>query len=159
MYENPVTMYEFSSALTRPAPTREQVFALEDTMRAMIEAGDLESVDPTPKHFFADGMYVRSLPIPAGSVVTGKIHRHQHVVALIKGEATINTDRGMERISAPHIWISEPGAKRALVTHTDCEFMTMHLNPTNTQDMVAIEADVIEPDTRTLTHDIQRIYA
>ncbi len=106
----------------------------------------LPQTEMEPRHYFAEGMYGRVLPIPADTVVVGKIHRHEHLVALIKGEATINTDRGMERIRAPHVWISQPGAKRALVTHTDCEFMTCHLNPTNTHDLDELEADIIIPE-------------
>jgi hypothetical protein len=99
-----------------------------------------------PKHYFAPGMYGRELAIPAETVVVGKIHRHQHITILLSGTATINTDRGMETITGPHTWISQPGAKRALVTHTDCVFFTCHLNPTDTTDLEAIEADVIEPE-------------
>lgn len=124
----------------------------------------MPQVQMEPRHYFADGMYGRVLPIPADTVVVGKIHRHEHLVALIKGEATINTDRGMERIRAPHVWISKPGAKRALVTHTDCEFMTTHLNPDNTRDLDALEADIIVPEalgyeTPSLADDIQAVYA
>lgn len=142
MYESPTVIHDVSVSLTNiaPAPSRSQVVRLQDYMAT------LPQVDMAPQHYFADGMYVRNLPIPADTVVVGKIHRHQHMVALIKGTARINTDKGMETISAPHIWRSEPGAKRALVTLTDCEFMTMHLNPTNTRDLDEIEADVIEPE-------------
>jgi len=101
-----------------------------------------------PKHHFAEGMYGRELPIQADAFVVGKIHRHEHITVLLSGTATINTDKGMERITGPHIWISPPGAKRALYTHTDCVFFTVHLNHDNTRDLEAIEADVIVPEPR-----------
>lgn len=153
MYETPTVVHDYSVNLSGacPAPSRAQVVKLQEYMSG------LPQVEMTPQHYFAEGMYVRNLPIPANTVVVGKIHRHQHMVALIKGSARINTDKGMETISAPHIWRSEPGAKRALVTLTDCEFMTMHLNPTNTHDLDVIEADVIEPEDIQLTYDTKRI--
>ena len=101
-----------------------------------------------PKHHFAEGMYGRELPIQADAFVVGKIHRHEHITILLSGSATINTDKGMERITGPHIWVSPPGAKRALYTHTDCVFFTVHLNHDNTRDLEAIEADVIVPEPR-----------
>ena len=109
-------------------------------------AGPTVDLSDGLRHHFAPGMYGRECPIPAGMVVVGKIHRHQHFTFLLSGEATINTDRGMERIAGPHVWVSQVGAKRALVTHTDCVFFTVHLNPDDTQDLDVIEARTIEPE-------------
>lgn len=136
--DEPVTLLRASSGPRQPS--------LSAMKRLQAFLAPMPQVEMEPRHYFADGMYGRVLPIPADTVVVGKIHRHEHLVALIKGEATINTDRGMERIRAPHVWISPPGAKRALVTHTDCEFMTCHLNPTNTRDLDDLEADIIIPE-------------
>lgn len=153
-YAEPVIMHQITMRHGLPTPSRSKIQALQAHLL------QFEQPDLPAKHYFAEGMYVRSLPIPANMVIVGKIHRHQHVVALIKGTATINTDKGMETISAPHIWISEPGAKRALYTHTDCEFTTMHLNPTNTQDMEILEMEIIEPEENMeLAHELKRMQA
>jgi hypothetical protein len=146
--------------VVRPAPSREAIVRVEEALsRLPQEHTDVE-------HFFADGMYGRRCFIPADTVVTGKIHRHEHFVLLIKGEATINTDKGMERIKAPHVWVSQPGAKRILYTHSDCEFFTTHLNHENGRDLEAIEAYVIEPEglitheqVSEFTDELQRMYA
>lgn len=135
----------------RPAPSREQITRLQRTIEGGA-FGPTADLSDTLKHHFAPGMYGRECPIPGGMVVVGKIHRHQHFTLLLSGEATINTDRGMERITGPHIWVSQPGAKRALVTHTDCVFFTVHLNPDDTQDLAVIEARTIEPEA--LGHEV-----
>ena len=108
---------------------------------------DAPQIDIPVEHFFAPGMYVRKCTIQADAYVLGKKHRHKHPTMLLKGECTINTDKGMVRIKAPHIWISQEGAQRALYTHSECEFVTVHLNPDDTQDLEAIEAEVIVPQT------------
>lgn len=142
----------------RPAPTREQVILLQE------ELAQYPQIENNPVHHFAEGMYGRELPIKAHSMVVGKIHRHEHFVLLLKGTVTINTDRGMETITGPHIWVSPPGAKRALYTHDDCVFFTVHLNPDNSRDLDVIEADVIEPeDLQALfkpdfSDELQRMY-
>lgn len=146
----------------RPAPPRERIVQLQDAL------AQLPQVETGLEHYFADGMYGRRCLIPRDSFVVGKVHRHEHFVLLIKGSATINTDRGMERVSAPHVWVSPPGAKRALYTHEDCEFFTTHLNHDNERDLEVIEAQVIEPEGL-LTHapeliseftdELQRMYA
>lgn len=127
-------------------PSRAQVERLQDFL------AQFPQIPNEPRHWFAAGMYGRELPIQADAYVVGKIHRHEHFTLLLSGEATINTDRGMERITGPHIWVSPPGAKRALYTHTDCVFFTVHLNLDNTRDLEAIEADVIVPEPL-LAHD------
>ena len=111
----------------------------------------------------------RALPIQADAFVVGKIHRHEHITVLLSGKATINTDKGMETITGPHIWISQENAKRALYTVTDCVFATVHLNPTDTTDLGTIEADVIVPEAlieydrpkelADLTDALQGVYA
>lgn len=121
-------------------PTLGQIKQLQDLV------GQAPQIDCPVEHFFAPGMYVRKCSIPAGSVVVGKMHRHVHPTMLTKGTATINTDRGMETITAPHIWISQANAKRALYTHTDCEFVTVHLNPDDSEDLDVIEDRVIVPE-------------
>ena len=124
-------------------PTRDAVCRLQAHLAT------LPQIETTPVHYFAPGMYGRELFIPADSIVVGKIHRHQHITMLIKGEATINTDKGMERIAAPYVWISQVDAKRALVTHTDCIFFTVHA--TNETDLELLEAELIEPEDILLT--------
>lgn len=131
---------DFALAELPVRPTLEQVRAVQNAI------APLPQIDNNPEHLFAPGMYVRRLPIQADAVVVGKMHRHAHPVMLIKGETTILTDQGMQRISAPHVWVSEPGAKRILYTHSDCEFVTVHLNPTDTQDLDVIEAEHIIPE-------------
>ena len=134
----------------RPAPSRERIQQLQEVL------APLPQVETGLEHYFADGMYGRRCFIPANSFVVGKVHRHEHFVILLKGSATINTDRGMERISAPRVWVSPPGAKRALYTHEDCEFFTTHLNHDNERDLELIEAEVIEPEGL-LTHEAEQV--
>lgn len=141
---NALTLPQAHRELVAPQPTREQLTALQEIL------APYEQLDIPPKHHFADGQYVRELFIPAESFVVGKIHRHEHVVTLVSGEVTINTDRGMERLVGPVTWISPKGAKRALFTVTDCIFMTFHLNPSNTRDLDALEAELIEPEKELL---------
>lgn len=130
-------------------PTVAQIRRLQDVLAT------LPQIETEPAHYFADGMYGRELFIPAGSVVVGKMHRHEHLVQLLSGEATVYTDNGMERIVGPRTWVSPPGVKRALMTHTDCLFFTVHLNPENTRDLEAIEADVIVPEL--LAHEVPEL--
>jgi hypothetical protein len=147
------------------APSLAQIKQLQDRLVATGAGVDLSE---RLRHHFAPGMYGRELAIPGGMVVVGKVHRHQHFTLLLSGEATINTDRGMERITGPHVWVSQPGAKRALMTHTDCVFFTVHLNPDDTNDLALIEERTIVPEDAIayepaqlaeFADDLQEVYA
>ena len=97
------------------------------------------------KHTFSDGIYVREIFIPAGSELTGKIHLHEHPNFLVQGVVRVATEFGVETLVAPVSIISKPGTKRALHAITDVRWITIHLNPTNTQDLEKLEKQIIAP--------------
>jgi hypothetical protein len=160
-YETPVVFFDTAkpALLALPLPSREAIQAFQREIAKYAEEM------PEAEHFFAKGQYGREFRVKAGKFLTGKIHRHEHLVMLASGEVTINTDKGMERITGPKMWVSPAGAKRVLYTHTDCVFWTAHLNLTNTRDLAEIEAEHIEPEPSPfeglpeLSNDIQRLYA
>lgn len=89
------------------------------------------------EHHVCNGVYVRSLTIPAGTVLTGKIHKTKHISILQQGDISVMTEEGMKRLQAPLIIESEPGMKRAGFAHTDTIWTTVH--PTNLTDIKEIE--------------------
>ena len=96
------------------------------------------------KHTFADGIYVREIFIPAGAVLVGKIHKHGHPNFLMSGEVEVVTEGGgAERLVAPLSMISSAGTKRVVYTITDTVWVTIHHNPTNTEDLAKLEKIVI----------------
>jgi len=117
-----------------------------DIDRLQAEILPIECEMPEPVHYFAPGMYGRELTVPAGMVLTGKIHKHGHFLLCTKGRATVVDEFGRYEVSAGYMQHSKPGAKRAVLAHEDTTFVTVHLNPTDTRDLVAIEAEHIEPE-------------
>ena len=95
------------------------------------------------KHSFSDGIYVREIFIPAGMFIVGKIHKHDHPNFLMSGTVDVVTESGSERIVGPCAMISSAGTKRALHAITDLVWITVHSNPTNTQDLNKLEQIVI----------------
>lgn len=120
-------------------PTYEQLKALEHAIADNCEPAELKET-----HHFADGIYGRELFIPAGTVLTGKIHRHSTLNLLIQGDITVTTPEGMKRIQAPAVFVSEPGTKKAGYAHTDTIWVNVH--PTKITDLAAIEAKFIVPE-------------
>ena len=127
--------------------TREQVMALETAMRDMPD--QLTEEDLTTHHF-ADGVYLREMYMPEGSVVVGKIHRTKHLTIIASGTVQITTDKGIETITGPAIFVSPAGAKKAIHAITEATLMNPH--PTEETDLVKIEQQFIAPSFEALDY-------
>lgn len=100
-----------------------------------------EQVDIKITHYFAPGVYAREMFLPAGVMLTGKIHRHAHMNIMSQGDVTIVMEDGRKRVQAPFSFVSAPGTKRAFYAHADTVWTTIH--PTNETDLEKLEAEII----------------
>ncbi len=91
-----------------------------------------------PKHYLLNGVYTRELFIPAGTLLTGKIHTTAHQSIMLYGDISVMTEDGMKRINEPCIITSMSGMKRAGYTHADTVWITIHA--TDLTDIEQIEA-------------------
>ncbi len=122
---------------------REAIVALQAAM-----AGLPQAELPT-EHFFADGMYCRFLPRPAGTLIVGKVHRKEHFYIVCCGTVRVTNGEGAARdITGPAVIVSQPGTKRAVLALTDATCLTVHR--TDSTDLDDIEAELIEPDEAAL---------
>ena len=93
-------------------------------------------------HNFADGQYIRQIVMPKNLLVSTKIHTKNHPFFIMKGEASIYSDNGVERIKAPYHGITEAGTKRVLYIHEECTFITVHRTDCLTVEDVLNEVTV-----------------
>ena len=108
-------------SITVTPASRAKVFHLE---RFLLQA---QPVECPLKHYFADGCYVREIFMPAGAMVTGHIHKHEHIAHVSCGEFWVYDGTGRtEHIKAPMTFVSKPGIKRALWIIEDTIFLTIH---------------------------------
>jgi mannose-6-phosphate isomerase-like protein (cupin superfamily) len=121
-------------------PTREKIKRLQEAMLPM------QSKQPEPRHFFAPGMYLRELVVPAGMLMVGKIHKHEHFLLVLKGRAEVISEFGRVVVEAGHISISPAGVKRVVLALEDTQFVTVHVNKDDSQDLAVIEAAHIDPE-------------
>lgn len=121
-------------------PTRQKIQELQQSML------ELRCDMPEAEHFFAPGMYGRRFSMPAGMLVVGKIHKHAHLMMVLKGRAEVVTEFGRDMVEAGHVSVSQPGAKRVVLALEDTVFMTVHHNPEDAEDLDEIEAQHIEDE-------------
>ena len=79
------------------------------------------------KHFFLDGLYLRQITIPAGVVLTGKIHRHKTMNMITRGKVAIYSEFDEQIITAPFMYISEAGTKKACFTLAETTIINGHM--------------------------------
>ena len=116
----------------------------EKLLRLEAELLALPQLEIPVRHYFSPGIYAREVTIPAGSVVTGKIHKYAHLNVVSKGDISVLTEDGVKRIAAPFTFVSPPGTKRAGWTHAETVWTTIHA--TDETDLEKIEAYFIAKD-------------
>lgn len=121
-------------------PSRDQIVRLQEAMAPH------QCPQPDPEHFFAPGMYLRTLLVPKGMLLVGKIHKHTHFLLVLKGRAQVISEHGNEIIESGYIGVSKAGVKRVVKAIEDTLFVTVHVNSSDTRNLETIEAEHIEPE-------------
>tara|TARA_R100001163_G_C5066982_1_gene205748 strand:- start:513 stop:1034 length:522 start_codon:yes stop_codon:yes gene_type:complete len=107
------------------------------------QSKDVNTVNPL-KHTFADGLYIREIFMPKGQVVTTGIHKQEHPYFVLKGDVSVLTDQGIQRIKAPYQGITKPGTKRLIYTHEDTVWITVHA--TEKESIEEVLKDILAED-------------
>jgi len=108
-----------------------------------------DQLEMKTEHYFAYGTYTRVLYIPADTILTGKIHRHSCINIISKGRIKVATDDGDLEISAPHIFVSGSGVKKAGYTLEDTIWINVHPWE-GEENLELIEQKLIAPNYKAL---------
>lgn len=104
---------------------------MDDCMRAMATG---KSEDCPVRHFFGPGTYSREITMPAGEIVAGRIHRHEHTNIITRGHCVVLTEDGFAEYKAGDVFTSKPGNKRLVYNIETTTWITVHENPDNCRD-------------------------
>ena len=149
---------------------RENDDRLDELEVAMLE--NCEPVHCLTTHMFTDGMYIREIFMPAGSLITSKVHKTEHPYIVSYGKVAVSIDGDdWNEITAPYTGITKPGTRRVLYILEDCIWTTFHrvddmkseyndLNDDEKENIVkGIEEKILEPHINYLTGtDIKQEY-
>ena len=128
-------MYSLKTTLPKlDLVAREKVLTLER------EIGKLPQFDCPLRHFFADGVYVREIFIPAGVALVGYIHMQSCVTTISKGAIAITEGNGSKVLRAPYTVECVPGTKKAGYALEDTVWCDAYANPDNERDITTLEA-------------------
>jgi len=117
-----------------------KILELEALMKAMPQ------VESPAQHYHLSGVYCRSLFIPKGCLLTGKIHNHESIGILAQGTLRITNGETSTVVTAPYITVDKPGIKRLGYAETDCTFITVHRTDLDSVDAIeeALVSDSFE---------------
>ncbi|MBT2300361.1 hypothetical protein J7E70_07775 [Variovorax paradoxus] len=114
-----------------------KIDALEEGIRRELQP----VVCPVVNHF-APGLYAREMHIPAGTVLTGKIHKYANLSIMSAGCLRIFLEDGTTSIvKAPFTYVSPPGTRRAAEALEDTVWTVIHA--TEETDVAKIEQQFI----------------
>lgn len=120
------------------AAKRQQIDRLEAEMRRMPQ------IEIPTTHTFGPGFYARTIVIPAGATLTGKVHATEHIFIVSRGELLVVTEDGERHIKAPFQMVCRAGMKRAGHALTEVECTNVHI--TTETDLEQLEAALILPE-------------
>lgn len=121
--------------------SRDKIMQLEKRMIEDPESFGAKPISLDVRHHFAPGIYARELYIPAGTLLTGKIHKTEHLNILVMGRIEISNLGESKEMVAPLTFVSPPGTKRAGYAHEDCIWITIHA--TDETDLDKLEKDIV----------------
>ena len=116
------------------------ILAIEQAMLASFDQEALKAQTDT-QHYQIKGVYARTMFIPAGMLVTGKIHNFESIGILAQGTMRITNGETSVLVSAPYISVDKPGIKRLGYAETDCTFISVHR--TDAEEITDIEDELV----------------
>ena len=135
---------------------REKILNAQDMMQKVVSSGEAVDALPsctlthtyTPIHEeYGAGTYARQMFIPKGTLIIGKIHRHQHLNFIMQGRVSVATEFGTKFLNAPCVFVSEVGLKRAVYAEEDTIWVTVHQTKfTGEENLDKMEDELIAPD-------------
>jgi quercetin dioxygenase-like cupin family protein len=134
---------------------RESILAVQAGMERLAANGEIPNTLPDCKltHTYAPidenygcGTYARQMFIPKGTLIIGKIHRHQHLNFIMQGKVSVSTEFGPKFFTAPCVFVSEVGLKRAVIAEEDTIWVTVHITKhLGEENLDKMEEEIISP--------------
>jgi hypothetical protein len=76
-------------------------------------------VECPEKHHFGPNLYIKEVTLPAGSVIVGKYHRHEHLCNMVAGRMiVVDSEGNRTELIAPMTFMAKSGRKIAYIIET-----------------------------------------
>jgi len=76
-------------------------------------------VECPEKHHFGPNVYIKEVTLPAGAVIVGKYHRHEHLCNMVSGHMiVVDSEGNRTELVAPMTFMAKAGRKIAYIIET-----------------------------------------
>lgn len=123
-----MTEVQYSQNTNAAISEHEQLRALQKRME---ECADIQ-FEPPVEHVFIGGIYSRTIFIPAGALIAGRIHKYEHLSNISCGLVDVIEENVLTgeicrcSYQAPCQFSSSAGTKRMVYAHQDTVWTTYH---------------------------------
>ncbi len=108
------------------------------------------------KHEFTPGMYIRTILMKKGQMISSRIHLTEHPFVITKGAVSVKQNDGTwVLLEAGYQGITKPGTHRILYVHVDTNWTTYHANPTDSRDVQEIEDRILDKYENPLLNNLK----
>ena len=135
------TLTDKETVIKRPdsAEMRAAIFRAEDILKTMPQGEAIIT------HRFAPGVYTKEMYVPAGCMITGAIHKTEHISIFLEGKMLVPDETGKTiEINGPIVEVAKPGIKRIGIVLEPVRWITIHATDVT---------DLDELDEMLLTND------
>ena len=103
------------------------IAALRGAMQEAIDAGELIQFEAPLDHYITPDLYARRVYVPAGAIISTKVHKSEHITVALKGHCIVVDEVGNRiEVIAPAVFVTKPGTQRSIYAVTDTEWLTAH---------------------------------
>lgn len=138
--------------LLTPEAAMAAVDQAEAAMVNGLASGVFVPIECAWEHRFTPGLYTRTITMPAGALITSKIHRTEHPFIIRRGRVRVwDRVHGVQELTDGHLGITQPGTRRVLFCLEETVWTTFH--PTDKTTVDEVELDIIEPHINQLLEE------
>jgi len=108
---------------------------ITEPLKVLLNNG--QEFKPETNHYFSDGVCIREMIVPAGSIILGAGHKTKHLTTLVQGVMQIRIGNESRLIEAPTTFESLDGSRKVGFAYTKC--VVHNIFPTDSKDIDEIE--------------------
>jgi hypothetical protein len=102
--------------ITQPTVQADIKQSLDNLAVAVKQAPQVECKE---SHHFGPNIYIKEVTLPAGSVIVGKYHRHEHLCNMVSGRMiVVDSEGNRTELIAPMTFMAKSGRKIAYIIET-----------------------------------------
>jgi hypothetical protein len=102
--------------ITQPTVQADIKQSLDNLAVAVKQAPQVECKE---SHHFGPNIYIKEVTLPAGSVIIGKHHRHEHLCNMVSGRMiVVDSEGNRTELVAPMTFMAKSGRKIAYIIET-----------------------------------------